>query len=148
MTKKPDFVLRTVIRTTPDRLWEALLSGEISRHYYFNTRVEGRAAPGETLFWRDEDGAPMIEAEVIEAEPYKLLNMTFKPLWAGPDAPVSRHVFRIEPAGESCLLTLEHYDLPEAMQGVRQGWMLILSGLKTYLETGESLGVSMDMLSA
>ncbi len=143
--EKPDFIHQTIIRTTPARLWEALLSGDLTRQYYFDTRVEGRAEPGETLVWRGEDGAAMLEGRVLAVEPLRRLDLTFEPHFI-PGKPVSRHVFLIEDLGPACRLTIEHYDLPEAMKGIRDGWVLIASRLKTLLETGESLPVDMAML--
>ena len=50
------------------------------------------------------------------------------------------------PGGGACRLALEHDDRPEAVTGIRAGWALVLSRLRTLLETGESLPVTMAML--
>lgn len=144
---KPDFVHQTIIRTTPKQLWDALLKGDMTRRYYFDTTIEGQAEPGEMLVWRGGDGKAVLSAKVIEVEPFKQLNMTFEPHFI-PGAPASRHVFLIEEMPGACRLTVEHYDLPEGMQGIRDGWVLVFSRLKTFLETGDELNVTMQMMSA
>lgn len=147
MTDKPDFVLQTIIRTDPARLWDALINGEMTRQYYFDTRVEGRAERGETLTWRGDDGTAVLSGEVIEADPPRRLNLTFVPHFLGPGVAPSRHVFEIAELPGACRLTIEHYNLPAEMKGIRDGWTLIASRLKTLLETGQSLNVTMDMLA-
>ena len=63
---------------------------------------------------------------------------TFKAKWA-PDGEVTRVEYRIEPMGPTCKLTVTHFDYEKSRAGVESGWPIILSGLKTYLETGRSL---------
>ncbi|MHA3916467.1 ArsR/SmtB family transcription factor [Halovulum sp. GXIMD14793] len=147
MTDRPDFVHQTIIRTDAQTLWDALLDGEITRQYYFNTAVEGRAEPGKVLTWRGPDGAPVLSGQVIDADPPRRLNLGFEPHFMGPNAPKSRHVFLIDDLPGACRLTIEHYDLPNEMKGIRDGWVLVTSRLKTLLETGKSLDVTMDMLA-
>ncbi|WP_224813974.1 helix-turn-helix domain-containing protein [Hasllibacter sp. MH4015] len=139
--KTPDFVHQTIIQCSAAALWDALVSGEATSHYYFDTVLEGEAAPGETLIYRAPDGSEMLSCDVIAADPPRRLEMTFAPHFI-PGAPSSRHVYVIDEMQGACRLTIEHYDLPPEMQGIRDGWVLIASRLKTWLETGKPLPVS------
>lgn len=138
---KPDFVQQTFIRTTPARLWRALTDGEMTRQYYIaQSAVEGTVAVGERLVWKAPDGTPLLSGEVLEAdEPHKL-SLTFEPHW-GEEMKASRMSYLIEAEGEVCKLTIEHFDIPEGLEGVKEGWARIASALKTLLETGEALNV-------
>jgi len=141
---KPAHVHQVFIRTTPERLWQALTDGTLTRRYYFGTAVESTWAPGAPYRYRRDDGAPMIEGEVLAADPPRRLVTTFRPMWdADGVAPAtSRVTFEIEPLGDACKLTLTHEGLTDAAAvGLNDGWSRILSGLKTLLETGEPLTI-------
>jgi uncharacterized protein YndB with AHSA1/START domain len=89
----------------------------------------------------------MIAGEVLESDPPKRLVTTFKPLWTqGEASPVSKVTFEIAAEGELCKLTLIHDDLEpgsEMTASFANGWALILSGLKTLLETGVPMPAGM-----
>jgi len=144
MAETTSHVFRTFIRTTPEKLWQALTDGAITKLYYFGTQVESSWEQGAPYYYRYDSGEPMIEGEVLEYSPYDRLVTTFKPLWVDdPDSVVpSRVTFEIEPQGTLCMLTMTHDNsqastpLPE---GVKVGWSQILSSLKSLLETGEPL---------
>jgi uncharacterized protein YndB with AHSA1/START domain len=138
-------VMQVFIRTTPERLWQALTDGAITKLYYFGSSVDSTWEPGASITYRSPDGGTMLEGEVLEIDPPRKLVTTFLPRWdANPDPYTSKVTFEIEQAGEACKLVLTHEDLivgtPEAT-GVFQGWSQILSSLKTYLETGEPLNL-------
>ncbi len=57
----------------------------------------------------------------------------------GPEAPPSRNVYLIEPQGDLCKLTIEHYDMAPGQEGFAEGWARLASSLKSYLETGKAL---------
>jgi uncharacterized protein YndB with AHSA1/START domain len=93
------------------------------------------------------DGNSMIEGEVVEADPPRRLVTTFKALWTpeGAAAPPSTVTFEIIPMGDACKLTLRHDGLQAGAPltaGIIDGWALILSSLKSLLETGEALPVN------
>ena len=144
--EKPTHVFETYIRTTPDALWRALTSGEWTRRYFFKTVVESDFKPGSSFRYVGEDGEVNVDGTVLEADkPKKLvLAWTFQydpELSAeGP----SRLTFEIEPQGSACKLTIVHEFEPGAKgyDHVRSGWPLILSGLKTVLETGQELDLA------
>jgi uncharacterized protein YndB with AHSA1/START domain/DNA-binding transcriptional ArsR family regulator len=138
--KKPDFVLETYIRTTPEKLWEALTNGEMTKHYHFaRATLQGEIKPGAPYAYVTPDGHPMLTGEIISTDPPKRLEMTFVPGWMGPGAAASRHVFEIERSGELVKLTLLHFAIPAEQAGIRDGWAKVIGSLKSFLETGEGL---------
>ena len=137
---KPDFVLETFIRTTPERLWEALTDGELSKRYYIaGASIHGQFETGGSYEYRTESGV-MLSGEILAADPPSRLEMSFVPGWAGPDAKPSRNVYEIEAVGDLTRLTILHFDIPAGQEGVKQGWAEIASSLKSLLETGDGLG--------
>lgn len=137
---KPDFMTETFIRTTPEKLWEALTNPEmIARYHFASVAIHGQFVPGEPYEYRFADGKVMLSGEIIAADPPKRLEMSFVPGWMGPDAAKSYHVYEIEAAGDLTKLAVLHYDLPDSQNGVREGWVKIIASLKSYLETGEAL---------
>lgn len=137
---RPDFMMETFIRTTPEQLWEALTNPDlITRYHFAHAAVHGRFAAGEPYEYRFADGTVMLSGEIISADPPRRLELSFLPGWIGPDAAKSRHVYEIEATGELTKLVILHYDLPDSQSGVREGWAKIIASLKSYLETGEAL---------
>jgi uncharacterized protein YndB with AHSA1/START domain len=135
----PAFVQQTFIRCSQDALWDALTRADQMAAYHFAcSRAEGDAAPGgQTRFLR-ADGTTMLTKKTLRIEPKSLVEMSFEPRW-GEDGTPSRVVFRVAGEGPFCKLTTEHYDLPEAQAGVREGWARWASSLKSWLETGAPL---------
>jgi uncharacterized protein YndB with AHSA1/START domain len=125
-------VFEIYIKTTPERLWEAITDPETKRKYTFG-------AP------------PPADSEILESDPPRRLVHTMHARWSeevereGP----TRIAWEIEPVGTSCRLTVVHDQLREgANSELYGGWMMILSGLKTLLETGESLDTPGSLLVA
>ncbi|MBI1340132.1 metalloregulator ArsR/SmtB family transcription factor [bacterium] len=145
LLEKPDFVLETYIRTTPELLWQALTTEAISARYNILAGgIQGEFTPGGRYRHVLPNGASILSGEVIDAVEPKRLELTFVPGWAGPDAKPSRCVYEIEAVGEACRLTVLHFDIPPEQEGVREGWAKIISNLKTMLETGEPLRLQAD----
>ena len=139
-TSKPDFVLETYIRTTPDELWNALTRPDVITRYHFaSVAIHGEFKAGEAYQYEFADGTTMLSGEIIAADPPRRLEMSFVPGWMGPGAAKSRHVYEIEAVGDLTKLTILHFDLPESQPGVREGWAKIIASLKSFLETGEAL---------
>lgn len=136
-------VFEIYIKTTPEALWEALTDPELRRKYNFGVGVESDWTPGSRYEGRhpQADG-PLWEGENLEVDPPRRLVQSFQALW-GEDARsegTSRVTWEIEPVGDSCRLTVVHDQLREgASDELYGGWMMILSGLKTLLETGDLL---------
>ncbi len=141
MADKPDFVVSTYIRTTPDRLWEALTNPEITRQFYYGGRVQAQLEVGGRFDYLDPKGEINLRGEVLEVDPPRRLVTTFKASWAEPGGEVTRVMYEIEPMGEVCKFTLTHFDYEKSKAGVEQGWPIIISGLKTWLETGRPLDI-------
>jgi uncharacterized protein YndB with AHSA1/START domain len=136
-------VFEIYIRTTPERLWEAITDAETRAKYNFGARAESdwKVGSSYTLVHKNSPG-PLANGEVLEADPPRRLVHTMTALW-GDDVTsegTSRVTWEIEPVGDSCRLTLTHDQLREgANEQLYGGWPMILSGLKTWIETGESL---------
>jgi uncharacterized protein YndB with AHSA1/START domain len=146
---KPGTVYTIYIASTPEKVWEALTSAELSRKYFFGNAVEIELKVGGKYIVRQPDGALHISGEVVECEPPRKLTVTFNVNWPalieklGPTL-VS---YDIEPAGDAVRLTMtESHDRPlsdDILSGGRQGWPAILSSLKSLLETGQPLVIKM-----
>jgi uncharacterized protein YndB with AHSA1/START domain len=136
-------VFEIYIRTTPERLWEAITDGEVRRKYNFGVGYEGELTVGShvEMTHAKADG-PLGEGDVLELDPPRRLVQTMHALWSDEvkSQGTSRVTWDIEPVGDSCRLTLTHDQLPEdASEELYGGWPMILSGLKTWLETGDVL---------
>ena len=155
--EKPQFVYTTYIRTTPERLWQALTEPSFTRRWW-QTTFETDWTVGSPMIW-DNNGIIIADPEqiVLESDPYRRLAYswhTFTPelnerLQFGDEVFAklaserrSRVAFDIEPVGEMVKLTVVHDDFEPgstAATMVRNGWPVFLSSLKTLLETGEPL---------
>jgi len=134
-------VFEIYIKTTPERLWQALTDTEMRRKYTFGAVVTSDWTPG-SRYQGVGGGALIFEGENLEVDPPRRLVQSFTALW-GEDVKregTSRVTWEIEPVGDSCLLRVTHDQLPEdANSQLYGGWPMVLSGLKTLLETGEML---------
>jgi uncharacterized protein YndB with AHSA1/START domain len=136
-------VFEIYIKTTPERLWEAITDSEIRAKYQFGNSVTSEWKEGSR--WEmTNPGAPdvLADGETLEADPPRRLVVSFNARW-GEDVQregTSRVTWDIEPVGDSCRLMVTHDQLHEgANDQLYGGWPMILSGLKTWLETGEKL---------
>jgi uncharacterized protein YndB with AHSA1/START domain/DNA-binding transcriptional ArsR family regulator len=132
------------IRTSPERLWQAITSAGDTRDYFYGTLVESSWQKGTALLYRYPDGRMAAEGTVIEADPPRKLVHTFSALWDDAVAGDKPHrvTWTIEPMGAVCRLTVEHEGFERdsaTMKSVQGGLGVILDGLKTLLETGTPL---------
>jgi uncharacterized protein YndB with AHSA1/START domain/DNA-binding transcriptional ArsR family regulator len=138
----PRFVHTTYIRATPERIWQALTESSFTLRYYYNATIESDWAVGSAYLMRTH-GNPAIEGEILEADRPRRLSMSFHALWSDEVRadPPSTMTYEIDDAGDGISkLTVIHDDLaPATASEVTGGWPLIVSGLKTLLETGEEL---------
>ncbi len=136
-------VFEIYIRTTPERLWEAITDPEIRSKYSFGTRVTSDWTPGSRLEVSHPKADGLLgEGENLEVDPPRRLVQTMVALWSEDvkSEGTSRVTWEIEPVGDSCRLTVTHDQLREGANAeLYGGWPMILSGLKTWLETGELL---------
>jgi uncharacterized protein YndB with AHSA1/START domain len=136
-------VFEIYIKTTPERLWEAITNPEQRARYNFGVGVESDWTNGSVYRSTHEraDG-PLAEGENLEVDPPRRLVQSFTALWSDDVKAegTSRVTWEIQQIEDSCRLTVTHDQLREgANDELFGGWPMILSGLKTYLETGEAL---------
>jgi uncharacterized protein YndB with AHSA1/START domain len=136
-------VFEIYIKTTPERLWEAITDSEMRSTYNFGVGVKSDWTPGSRYEGVHlQASAPISEGENLEVDPPRRLVQSFNALWSDDveNEGTSRVTWEIEPVGDSCRLTVTHDELREgANDELYGGWPMILSGLKTLLETGEKL---------
>jgi len=137
-------VFEIYIKTTPERLWEAITSDEMKRKYTFGVGIESDFTEGSGYRAAAGPGGEIAinEGENVEVDPPRRLVQTMRALWSDEvrDAGFSRVTWEIEQIEDSCRLRVTHDQLPEgANSELYGGWPMILSGLKTLLETGETL---------
>ncbi|HST56083.1 MAG TPA: SRPBCC domain-containing protein [Solirubrobacteraceae bacterium] len=137
-----DKVFEIYIRTTPERLWEAITDPALRRQYSFGLEVNSDWKRGSRYTLTSAQAGDMAAGENLEVDPPRLLVQSFTALWSDDvkREGVSRVTWEIEPVGDSCRLTVTHDQLREGAHGeIYGGWPQILSGLKTLLETGQPL---------
>ena len=145
-------VYEIYIKTSPERLWKAITDPELRSKYNFGVRIRSDWTRGSSYVSSHPAGpGPLVEGENLEVDPPRRLVQTMRALW---DEDVkkegtSRVTWEIEPVGDSCRLTVTHDQLREgANDQLYGGWPMILSGLKTWLETGELLTTPGSLLYA
>ena len=158
---KPEFVYTSYIRTTPEQLWRGLTDPAFTRRYW-NLAWESDWKAGSPLTLKlDKNNVTVADPAqvVLESDPYRRLSYTwhtFTPEWAAAydvsdehlamvaAEPRSKVTFDIEPLGEYVRLTVVHDGFEEGstvLPGITQGWPMLMSSLKSLLETGEVLPV-------
>ncbi len=142
---KPKHIYVNIIKTTPEKLWDALTNGAITPAYYYGGRFEGKIEVGAEYVYHAPDGnGYFVRGKILEVTPLKKMIATFKGEWMPgmENDPPSQITWEIEQQGDLCRLTLTHDGFEsETMTYTVSGggWPGILSGLKTYLETGKPL---------
>jgi uncharacterized protein YndB with AHSA1/START domain len=136
-------VFEIYIKTSPERLWEAITDGEMRKRYSFGVGVESDWTAGSEYSAGVPGVIDISSGENVEVESPQRLVQTFTALWSEDvrREGTTRVTWEIEPVGEdSCQLRVTHDQLDEgANSELWGGWPMILSGLKTLLETGEDL---------
>jgi uncharacterized protein YndB with AHSA1/START domain len=141
----PDHVYSVLIKASPERVWNAIIDGYETERYYYGTRVDSDWSVGGRITYAYPDGSIAADGEVLEIDPGRRVLMTFHPRWGEEieaEGPV-RMAWEIEPAGDGVSkLTVITSGVVEggAVQAeFGDGIVYIVSGLKTYLETGEPM---------
>ena len=152
------YVYVTYIRTTPEKLWEALTNGDFSVKYWLGFRFEAELKAGGRMRILPPKGMEQHgdhAGEVLECEPLRKLvytwNMKDAPELAGKRHGLSRVTYEIVPMGPQVRLRLIHENLlpedieknPNTFKGINNGWPAVLSSLKSLLETGEAIAYRM-----
>ncbi|MFG3254728.1 SRPBCC family protein [Streptomyces sp. NPDC048172] len=152
-----EFVYITVIRTTPEKLWEALTDTDLIRRYHDDTGPDSDWRPGSVVRWKMGEEYQDYGQRVLEAEPYRKLSYTWHNYtpeigamfgWSDEELaehqkePVSQVTIENEQMGEGVMLTLTHDGFApdsEMLKAISEGWPFILSNLKSLLETGATI---------
>jgi uncharacterized protein YndB with AHSA1/START domain/DNA-binding transcriptional ArsR family regulator len=133
-------VFEVYIRATPDRIWRAITDPQETPRYFFETTVESTFTVGEEIVHRSPDGSEALRGVLLVTT------------WTSPPSPdtvehPTKVSWELEPTedGGATKLTVVHSELDPASalyQRVHRGWSIVLSGLKTWIETGEPLEVA------
>ncbi len=144
--ESPRQVYQVFIKATPEQIWDAITKPEFTAKYFYGSRVDTTAVAGAPLRHYAPDGMEMWgDDKILESEPPRRLIHTWRSLYDSELAaePPSRVTWEIEPQGGGVTrLTVIHDQLegsPKTAASVSGGWMFIISGLKTLLETGQPL---------
>lgn len=126
-----------------DRVWSALTDGALTEKYFYGTRVKSSFAQGAALVYTAGESS-LVEGTVVEITPGRSLALSQRSLWdpsVAADAP-SKVRWELSPMGDATKLTLVHDGFAGETETFKQsaaGWPVVLSGLKTLLETGRAL---------
>lgn len=144
---KPKHVYVTYIQTDIDSLWAALTEPDLTEKYFHNTRFISNMNVGDEMVF-DADGITAIYGEILEITPRTKLVYTFKFNEADGDKAsseaFSRVTYELEETENAAKFTLIHDEFEnenDTFNNVGEGWPLIISGLKTLLETNKPLKI-------
>ncbi len=139
-----NFVYVTFIRTTPEKLWEALTKPEFMKQYWFGMHQDSDWKLGSPWALRFTDGRAADMGDIAEIDPPKRIVINWRNEFREnfKAEGFTRCTMDLEPQGSAVKLTISHsIDRPESkiIGAVSGGWPKILSNLKSFLETGEVL---------
>ena len=145
-TAKTSFVYVTYIRSTPEKVYAAIANPEVARRYWGHENISDWKPGSDWQHVRANDQRTVnIVGKVVEAMPPTRLVVTWaSPSRAGDPAAYSRVTFDITPYDSMVRLTVSHEELEAGgsmAKGIQQGWPIVLSSLKSLLETGEGIDV-------
>jgi len=142
---KPKTVYVTYIATTPEKVWQALTTGDLTKQFFFGRRIEIEPQPDGLFRLWQPDGTLDVEGKVVVCDPPRKLAVTWRVMWMEelrklPECLVS---YQLDDLGKVVRLTMieaHQIELDEKMlEGGRRGWPVILNNLKTLLETGKPM---------
>jgi uncharacterized protein YndB with AHSA1/START domain len=139
----PEFVYTVYIAAPAERVWDALVDSDLTRKYWgHENRSDWKPGSRWEHVRNGPDGQVDIAGKVIEIDPpHRLVTSWASPANLDDPAKVSRVTYEITPLGEEAKLVVTHSDLhdPGMRAGVSSGWPMVLSSLKTFLETGDGM---------
>ncbi|MFC4469663.1 ArsR/SmtB family transcription factor [Streptomyces xiangluensis] len=143
MTDKPTYVYVTYIRSTPEKVWDALTDADLTAAYWGHSNVSDWRV-GSRWEHRRTDGSGIVDVvgDVVESErPTRLVTTWADPADEGQEEKYSRVTFDIQSHGGIVRLTVTHEDLADEAEAAdaASGWSAVLSNLKSLLETGSPL---------
>jgi uncharacterized protein YndB with AHSA1/START domain len=139
----PTLSYELYIAASPDKVWSALTDGALTEQYFYGTRLTGTLERGAKVAYLAGD-MRMVEAEVVAVKKGAQLVIHQRSLWdekVAKDA-ASKVSWELEAAGEATHLKLVHDGFTGETETYKQsaaGWPVILSGMKTLIETGRPL---------
>jgi len=139
---RSSFVYVTFIRTTPEKLWQALTGPKFMRQYWFGTAAECGWKKGSPWKLVGSDGKMTDSGEILEIDPPRRMVIRWQNEWKAElkaEGP-ARCTMDLEPVGNAVKLTITHEsERPDSklITAVSGGWPRVLSNLKSLLETGE-----------
>jgi len=140
---KPKFVYVTYIRSTREKVFQALTDGDATRAYWFGYRIESDWTVGGPLRFYNPEGQLVHDDRLLAYDPPATLSYAWKPLQKGFEGETeSRVTFTLEQAGDQVKLTMVHDEMMpggKMLGAVSGGWPAVLSSLKSLLETGTAL---------
>jgi uncharacterized protein YndB with AHSA1/START domain len=135
-------VFEIFIKTTPERLWEAITDPAMKAKYTFGVETHSEWTPGSSYKASVPGVVDIAAGENLEVDPPRRLVQSMTALWSDDVKAEGTSIvtWEIEQVADSCRLTVVHDQLrPDGSGEIYGGWPMILSGLKTLLETGEQL---------
>lgn len=134
------------IAATAEKVWEALTSSAFTTQYFFGRSIESDWTVGASWKLRKPDGNNDVSGRVITSDPPRKLEISWNVDWVEPKLPECFVTYEIETVGDALVrltMTEAHPTPIEAhlLEGGRKGWPMILSGLKSLLETGRALPI-------
>jgi uncharacterized protein YndB with AHSA1/START domain len=145
MAKDVAYAYDVYIGAPVEKVWEGLIDGEMTKHYVYGTRLESKLKKGAPYAYVGDGGFKVVDGEILEIEPEKRLVMSWKAHWDNSVAKdrASRVTYELSIAGPSATklhIVHDDFDGPTATyKGSVEGWPLMMSSLKTILETGKPL---------
>jgi uncharacterized protein YndB with AHSA1/START domain len=145
MRKGIAYTYEIYIAAAPGKVWKGLVDGEVTKQYVYGTRLETTLKKGAPYAYVGDGGFKVVDGEILDMEPEKRLVMTWKAHWDDAVAKdrASRVTYELAAAGASTTkLRLVHDDFERetaTYKGSVEGWPLMLSSLKSILETGTPL---------
>jgi len=145
MAKALEYTYDIYIGASVSQVWDGLVQGEMTKQYVYGTRLEGKLKRGAPYAFMGEGDFKVVDGEFLEVEPGKRLVMTWRAHWDESVAQdrASRVTYEISPAGPSTTrlhVVHDDFDGPTATYaGSVEGWPLMMSSLKSLLETGKAL---------
>ena len=144
---KIEYSYEVYIAAPAAKVWRGLVDGELTKEYVYGTRFDGELTKGAPFAFVGEGDFKVVEGKILEVSPGKSLTLTWSAHWdeAAAKDRASRVRYELTPSGPGATkLRVVHDDFDgetATYRGSVEGWPLMLSSLKTLLETGRPLAV-------
>jgi len=139
----PALVFEVEIKSTPEKIWEAITSPDWTQRYFFGTAVRSDFRRSSKVEWQNPDGSTACDGEIVEIDAPRRLVTTWRSLWAPELAPevASRVTWEIEERADGCVLRVTHDRLdhsPKTHDAVSTGWPALIGGLRDCVQAAAS----------